>query len=88
MYLTIFLTYRLVEDHYLALKPLLVADPLLIHVLVYICPRKQLQFLIQKIPAFVSAAWIAHLINIEPHNLNLFVSCYTIALCIWQKRMY
>ena len=58
------LPYRLIERHYSTLKPLLIADPKLLPVLMYICPSKQLPFLIRKIPVLVSAAWISNLIDI------------------------
>ena len=65
------LPYRLIECHYKTLEPLLMADPKLLPVLMYICPSKQLPFLIREIPVRVSAAWISHLMDSEDHKLSV-----------------
>ena len=68
-----FFLLRLIENHYSSLKPLLAADPLLLPILVYICPRKQLPLLVSQIPVYVSAVWLAHLIT-SSYDFNTSVS--------------
>ena len=54
---------RLIEEHYSFLEPLLQADPLLLLVLVYICPQKQLTHLVKRIPLYISASWVSYLLK-------------------------
>ena len=52
-----------VKHHYDTLKPLMSADPMLLPLLIYICPRMQLPLVFHQIPVCVSAAWVLYLVS-------------------------
>ena len=51
-------------------EPLFVLDPLLPHVIVYICPRKDLPALLERIPPVLSTVWLTHMVDSYARIVN------------------
>ena len=51
-------------------EPLFVLDPLLPHVIVYICPRKDLPALLEHIPPVLSTVWLTHMVDSYARTFN------------------
>ena len=52
--------YRFMQEFFEKCEHLLVLDPLLLRVLIFICPDKELASLFEKIPPYLSTTWLAY----------------------------
>ena len=53
---------RFIEEHFAQFEHLFALDPLLLRVFVYICPKKDLFSLFERIPMVLSTTWLAHMV--------------------------
>lgn len=53
------LPYSLMDNIYPSLHPLFVADPILLHVFIYICRKEEYCSLFKKIPAYLSLTFLS-----------------------------
>lgn len=60
------LFHRMIDGLHHELKPLVQLDPLLLPMLVYICPNHELPKLLLIIPTYLSVAWLYELV--DPHG--------------------
>jgi len=61
--------FRLIQEFFEKCEHLLVLDPLLLRVLIFVCPDKELASLFERIPPFLSATWLAHKAY-QAHSMN------------------
>ena len=55
--------YRIIDRYYGAIKNLLDVDPLLVEVLVYLCPAEELPRLFLLVPPYLAVAGVAKLVH-------------------------
>ena len=56
----IILSFRLIQEYFGKCEHLFELDPLLLRVVVCICPNKDLNYLFERIPPFLSTTWLAN----------------------------
>jgi len=49
-----------IQEFFEKCEHLLVLDPLLLRVLIFICPDKELAYIFEKIPPYLSTTWLAY----------------------------
>ena len=52
--------FRFIQEFFEKCEHLLALDPLLLRVLIFICPDKELAFIFEKIPPYLSTTWLAY----------------------------
>ena len=58
--LHVILSFRLIQEYFGKCEHLFGLDPLLLQVVICICPNKDLNYLFERIPPFLSATWLAN----------------------------
>ena len=71
------LVYRFVNNFYPPLKPLFIADPMLLYDFIYICPEDDFQSLFRKIPAYLSLTWLP-----ATRRIPFYVEYVSVYVCI------
>ena len=55
--------YRFIRDKFDSFEHLFILDPLLLRVIIYICPRKDLASLFERIHPVLSTTWLNHMVS-------------------------
>ena len=74
--------FRLIDSVSSHLKPLLILDPLLLPLLVSICPAGDRPSMFAVLPAHISAAWLHHCFCSGGHKV-LSLSEVSVILCLY-----
>ena len=61
------LLFRCVNNLYMELEPLFAADPMLLHVFIAMCSRKDYLSLFMKVPTYLSLTWVSHQPRLVTH---------------------
>jgi len=56
----VILSFRLIQEYFEKCEHLFALDPLLLRVVICICPNKDLAYLFERIPPFLSTTWLAN----------------------------